>query len=418
MIFLFILLPILCPIFVFLELIEGIIDTVIGIVNGIIPGDGPIEWEGIPSLDDVDEIILGCGKKHVAPLIREVMQFHTEECGLAFQSSILVNDQRYAHTAMLLAQNEKGRKFNEDVDWIDENRWNVSPLQILDKLAFVHNSDYRIKNGKLIYERKDFFLSDFADATLDLTALCADGTIERFEYLITKGGKAYGKFEFSLDGIDEEGNRLLTLYNDIVDWNDPPKEHLTGDHRVQNEFGAARFMFDKATQEKDNFFDYDRRIDIMRSQNATGFLCPLIVSNPRNRDLILGNNTAFNIKLLALEPNTSREDAKTVRRLRGSSDGLQFYDYNYPYYYDANYPVEELYQNFHFIDDPNLSHGAYYEINGSVTILLTKQLAQDIIEHGTDIEIITHLGSGKGESFVIDRDKKEVTISGIKIPCS
>lgn len=403
-IFLFAILPLLCPIIIVIRVIVAVIDF-------LLPGEQKV-------FDNLDEFILGCGKRHVAPVIREVMQFHTSKCGLTFQSSILINDQDYSNSAILLAQNERGKDIKDGAfNWIDENRWNVSPVQILDKIKLLHNADYRITGGKLTYERKDHFLTVFAPAQINLIDFCTDGTIERFEYSIIKGGKAYGKFEYQKDAVDTEGTRMINDYNDIVDWNDPPKEHLTGEHLVQNEFSPARFMFDRMSQEKNGILDFDRRIDIMRSKNITGFSCPIFVSNPRDNDLILENQTSINIKVLALERNTPRNDAKTIKRKRGSSNGHDFYDYNYPYYYDANYSQPELYQNFHFIDDPNLSYGAYYQIEGNVTILLTKQLAQDILQHGTDLKLITHLGNGKGDSYTIDRDKKQVVISGIKIPC-
>lgn len=424
-IFLFVFFPLMCPVLLALELIETIVNAIISVLNAIIPGSGPIDPLNITSLDDVDEIILGCGKRHVAPVIREVMQYHTDKCGLSFQSSILVNDPLYSNSALLHAQNERGIDIKDgSFNWIDENRWNVSCIDVLNKISLLHNAEYRIKNGTLVYERKDYFLTDFEPAEINLIELCKDGSLANLEYSIIRGAKAYGKFEYQKDAVDTEGNRMISDYNDIVEWNDPVQEHLSGEHSVSNEFSPARFMFDRQTQEKNGAFDYDRRVDKLRRYGGyvggVGIFlgCPLPVSNKRERDLILENNTALNIKVLALEQNTPRSDAKTIRRKRGSDDGIDFYDYNWPYYYDANYINPELYQRFHFIDNPNLSEGAYFEISGTVKTLLTKQIAQDILTYGVDIKIITHLGDGKAtDGFLIDRAKKEVVISGIKIKC-
>lgn len=391
----YIIITILRPIIL---LIAAAINFMIGFLN-IFADITKIDTEAL------NETLFGCGRYHIAPVIREILQYHTDKCGLAFQSSILVNDPLYSNSALLHAQNEKGQHFsNGSFNWIEDNRWNVSCTDVLKKIAFLHNADYRVKNGALIYERKDFFLTNFEPAEINLIELCQDGSLSELEYSIIRGAKAYGKFEYQKDAIDTEGNRMINDYNDIVDWNDPVQEHLNGEYLVTNEFSPARFMFDRQTEEKENFFDYDKSVDNLRA--------------PRNRDLILTANTAINIKVLALEPNTPRNDAKTIRRKRKVTSGTDYYDYNWPYYYDAEYAEEELYQRFHYIDDPNLSEGAYFEINGTVKVLLTKQIAQDILTYGVDIKIITHLGDGKAtDGFLIDRAKKEVVISGIKIKC-
>lgn len=415
-VFMWVLLPIICPILIFLKTIEIILKVMGTIVNALDPFNDPIDVDAIDLdvLDNIDDFILGCGKVHVAPMLKEIFEYHTGKCGMQFKSSILANHPVYRNTAILLAQNEKGVKYSTTFNWIDENRWNISPIQLLQKISLAHNADFRLKNGQLIYERWDYFLTDFAPASINLIDLCADGSIDELAYEITGGGNAYGKYEYTQDADDAQGNRNLNDYNDIVDWNDPVKDHLSGEFRNTVEFSPARFMFDKHSSRQDGFFDFDKQIDKMRNGSLIAFC--VFVGRKRQRDLILESETSSQVKLLALEPGTNRDEAQTVRTPLLGVPG--FYDYNYPYYFDSEYHKSELYQNFHNIDDPNLSLGVYYEIPDDVTILMTKEIVEALLTHGTDVEIITHVGSGKAtEGFVIDREKKQVVLSGIKIPC-
>ena len=114
------------------------------------------------SLKEINEAIVPCGRFHPSPYVRDYINNVCQKCGLTFQSSIL-NDplSPYYNTVMVAAQIKKGRKKDDnDFTLIGDNK-PVETLETLldDYLKPTFNGEYRITNGVLVFERKDFFWS-------------------------------------------------------------------------------------------------------------------------------------------------------------------------------------------------------------------------------------------------------------------
>jgi thiol-disulfide isomerase/thioredoxin len=254
----------LYPILIILQAIDFLFDT------------------DVPSLDNFDATVTGCGRfgsvsqvYHPSPYLRNIFEYHCGQCGIEFVSSIL-QTAPYSNTVLLQAQYQEGC---HDCDWIEDNGANLTPIQLLDLLKDVFNADYRIKNGKLYFEWKEFF-KDNQLLLENADTVYANGQAEEppcYEY-VEQRGHAYGRFEYANDSIDEAGNASAGLYNDIVEWNNPPRDIQRGEYSVRLEFSPARFMRDKE-QKRIVFHDIDnfragRYTDglmIMKSGKASNF---------------------------------------------------------------------------------------------------------------------------------------------------
>ena len=235
-----------------------------------------------------------------------------------------------------------------------------------------------------------------------------------------QSAKAYFRGEYKRDNSDAQGNRMKNLgYFDLVEWNDPPQpigeEWQTGEFTVNLELGGVRNMFDRITCGKDDGQDFiDFQMDKFRqnSSSSPGF--------KRSRAVLMEKHTAQYPKLLCFEQGFDYDDALIIRREANTKNSWQCYDYNFPLYFNENYDIPELYQSFHFIEDPRRPDVKrdYYQI-ASITYAPEDFCADALKIHNNfhDIYIQTAFGRGYSEEFEIDFDNCLITINDIRIPC-
>lgn len=300
------------------------------------------------TLRDINERIIPCGRFHPSPYVRDYIKNVCQKCGLTFQSSILDDPASpYYNLVLLAGQIKKGRsKVSNDGTLIGDNK----PVETLETLLNqilkpTFNGDYRIANGVLIFERKDFFQSTIN--WIDTESLLNSGDILNDEICynwIDKERWAYGRFEYQPDAQDYIGNEAKLRYNDIVDWNIPYNAGQAGELNVQLPLSPARHRQDGIDVSVFEFF-----------QSALGGVINAVFAgafSAYDRALLQNQHTYFNYKLLIYDPQSGYVKNYYSDAFCGGDPGAAEDErYNYPMWFLEG-KANNLYSKFHFIDDP------------------------------------------------------------------
>ena len=183
---------------------------------------------------------------------------------------------------------------------------------------------------------------------------------------------------------------MLDLTNDIVEWNAGNlNPNRSGGFDREIRFSPARFVGDR---DSDKFLN-DRR--------------------PQNR-LILSEATTQFPKLVIgrVVPEQFGDSLRPTRVLR--NDGSGRYDYSSEMWFDAEQAIPELYNQFQFIEDPNVTPIQPYQLE-DFTFVATCAQIQLVRDNGVDVFVTTRLGKGRPDSIVINYDNKTITVKGVKI---
>lgn len=293
---------VLTPIVALFALIKEIIDAIGALFSGDAVDFDLDLYDGYRDLiDTMNGFISGCLYGHPAPLIRSYINNVCNSCSLTFQSSIFNNDQSPYYNALYFsAPVTKGK--DKYVTWIADDAPLLNGSDLLDQLKRTFNADYRIENGILYFERRDYFTNN--DIWLDLSNALEDNAISIcFEYP-TERDPAYGRFEFTLDGIDWCGNEAKAFYNDTVSWNLPfgQFQRLKGEGKYVIPFSPARFRRDG--------IDEDVLSVWAEIWNVIGLGDYLTGGSQFDRALLLPVHMSSTPKLLIWDGNSAVEDAK------------------------------------------------------------------------------------------------------------
>lgn len=402
---------ILIPIVAVLSIIIEAVCWVVDIVGGDCPDD--LE-DGI--LDDfyrfrdfLNDNLVGCGRKHPSPFVRDYIKNACDICGLTFQSSIL-NDSGspYYNTMYYSAPYDEGtHDINKKV--LEMNLPVMTLDGFLDSLTPVYNAEWRIVDGtKLVFERKDYF--ETGDVWLDFTKVDQKRITQQCYNFANDDLYAFGSFGYVQDGIDWVGDEAKDYYSDIVEWNEPPNPIQKAEDKVQVNFGMSRY--------RDDNID----VDVLGRTIYNLAFMPYHKLLKDNKFVILSNNgTAFQPKLLIWD-GADRYNAK-IKRYSGLGGNNGF---NYPYVFEeisgetpAQYvggklqmtDKKNLYHNFHQISNPRLmafARRAYkIEYNYDCEDLLTADTNKNIV-----LSFNGQPRQAKVESIDVDPVKRQFTING------
>lgn len=281
------------------------------------------------ALDELEKKVHGCGYFHVAYSPREVFEFHCNKLGLKFSSSIFQTS-KYKDILFVPCNSGKGFAKNDGfVNFDPANAPAYTVLQLLEIFKPIFNAKYWIEDSTLYFERKDAY-ENVQDVVLNLDTQKVKGELT-FEYS-KDSGYAYGRFEYNVDSLDQEGGDLSDLYNDIVEWNSPPAEWQKGSLDIQlRDFSPATYM---------------------RALGSSGFVDGLRYKlTGSTRDMVLSNGLSSQMKLIMGDIEGSFEGKIRMASKRKPIPGTNKYLYDYDLYFNEK-SVEELYNNFYAIEDP------------------------------------------------------------------
>lgn len=421
-----ILIPLIAVIFVLFGIIWVICQIIAGIcaLFGCDPPDcndgftNPINVinDLLDVFDFITDTIVGCGRYHPSPLLREYIKNVCDKCGITFQSSIL-NDPTspYYNTVLFSAEVEKGRR-TDDTNYtlIDANK----PLHTLEGLLSDYlnpefNADWRLANGVLTFERKDFFSG--LQNWVSTFSLLNQGRLIDDEICYSwqdKQRPSYLRAEYQPDAQEYIGNEAKPRTDDIVEWNNPYNPMQSGELSKQFPFGAARFRDDGIEKDVYTFF-----AEFLGG--AVDFLFMGAFSESREY-LLMNQHTAFNMKLLIWDGNSISE-GKVQNNYSNAFTGGNVTDnegnvipqnerFNYPYWVKDGFD-NNLYQ-FHEIDNPRLPGATQFDFNFSFNFTCEEY---ESFSFDKTVELIKSqtLQNGQIEEVEVDFTNKIMTVKGI-----
>lgn len=231
----------------------------------------------------------GCGREHPAPLIRDYITNVCDKCGIQVDAitapiffaptitietsdvnrvgsnnGVITATNPHYNATYFYPQVKRGIRRFESVNilgaspanntefWIDENAPLLTLDLFLDQLKGLYNAEWRVKNGKLYFWRKDWFLDggyiyDFTQKSSDrlkiLEGLCFEPSEVKYPAI------CHGIYATDASDMNESGgsngagqmNGILSFGNT----NDNPNFEGILDKSVQ--FGATKFNLDGAS---------------------------------------------------------------------------------------------------------------------------------------------------------------------------
>lgn len=344
--------------------------------------------------------IIGCGKKHPSPLVRDYAQNVCRKCNLNFRSSIFMDAASdYFNACYHFAPVDKGTDVNDTTSfWIDNNKPIKTGAGYFDQLCNLFNGEWKITGTDLIFERRDFFINKAP--WLDLTNMLDEDYDICYSWS-KRNRYAFGDFSYLPDAVNTIGSEADRRYGDIVEWNSPPLPNQKGSFKPAIEFSACRFRDDHVRMRS------GPEVDVLSIFKGDLFIGPTI---KKFDDVILLNQHKCQNPMILIWNGSNVSDARVSGAQFGqfpnnSKATLGEY-YNYPMWFDSQL-AGNMYTNFWFIDNPRSSgfQGKLYE----ATIELTCARLQIIDLDGM---VKTSEGIGKVDSIEINYVNKKIKIRG------
>ena len=289
----------------------------------------------------LQQIIVGCGRKHVTPFVYSYLTNMCDICGLGLNSSVFDFGGDYYDSVRMDAAFRIGSRstttsaFNTFL----ANRPNINGVQFLDSFK-QFNLNWRISNGVLYVERKDF---EFGGLWFDESTLPNNAVIEKCFEPLDESPFAFAEYSYAKDGIDNTGDETNPDWTEeSIDWNVPPNP-------IQSGLFSRTFTFSTAQFRNDSGRDGESALD--KSLYKTLF--PAL--NNFKGVMLMERGVCSLPRLLQIDPNSDPLDARV---LRYQSIFPDLYDYNTDWWVKQSYTDgtgtnrDTLYNRFLFLDDP------------------------------------------------------------------
>jgi hypothetical protein len=364
----------------------------------IITGGDATFW-----IDELGKLITSCGKKHLAPYIHSYMSNMCNICNLGLQSSLFEPGGYYHDTVRLDAAYIAGTEIATEQLFVNRNQPNLNGVQFLDEFK-QFNIDWRVTNGVLQVERKDFFQGPlWFDTTLlpvdNVLSLCVEATDIK--------PAAYAEYQYVNDGMDLSGDEVAPLWVDrAIDWNIPVNPVQSGLFSKKLTFSAAQFRN-----------DVNRYEAVPIDMPGYIFFYPVLLQSDFRRAMLLSQGISNFPKLLDVgeliingTPNRQNRPVAVIRNQ--PSQGLSAYNYRWwikeqPFVDDNNISHDTAYQRLFCIDDPR---------NNSIKIrkfTLTVTADCDLVRGiSVDKTVRMSIGDGQVEEITYDTTNNSLTITG------
>jgi hypothetical protein len=360
--------------------------------------------------ENLSNLIVGCGRRHIAPYLDSQFKNLCKRCGIGYSSGLFDVGGYYHNTVRMDIAFVPGagifqQGFGDEGARID-NRPNLNGIQFLDELK-QFNIDWRVVNGVLQIERKDFFSGSqwFNTDNLEdnqLLSICFESLEER--------PAAYAEYMYMKDGVDNSGDEVSKKWADrVIDWNPADNPNQSGLFSKKLLYGAAQFRFDDNAPDTNpidkpfyvTFFPF-----VQNTENqAAMFLEKGIAAFPKliNLDRVEGQILTAGL----LERGVAVPDFVTM------NDGKRAYNYKWwikeqGFIDDSGNTYDTAYQRLFFIDDPRLTTVKTRKVNISVTADCNLISTLDIDKYVTIPE-----GQVKITEITYDTDNNSLTIQGL-----
>lgn len=336
-------------------IVINIINIIIGVISTIasllgIGGVDEPEWNAIPEYKLTDfitslELLLvesaGCGREHPAPLIRDYITNVCNKCGITVDAitapiffsptwnvdlvtstgqNLRGQPNPYFNACYLNAPVTKGvRRFQninffgptaeQDLEtfYLTGNRVGLALNDFLDEIKLVWNAEWRIKNGKLYFWRKDWYkdgavLLNFSKGTADRAKILEGVCYEWNEVKMP----AYTEGLWSKDGVDQAGDTSLGQMNGlggkglIAHGKTENNPLFSGKQSKMVQFGGTRFRFDGSGGD----YIYDAMQTVLSITIAAPWVPPMMrkidtwISDYSNYALLLSGDTCALPKII------------------------------------------------------------------------------------------------------------------------
>lgn len=340
--------------------------------------------------------IVGCGRKHPSPLVRDYADNVCGKCGLKFVSSIYNNGlSDYYNTCYVNAPIDKGTlETDATTFWIDANKPLRNGIQYFNEIKAPVNGKWKILNNQLILERRDFFKPTvpWLDLTKDVNGNWNDPRVISVCWKWARNPRyAYANFEYQRDAVNWVGAEAGQRWNDIVEWNSPYSPLQKDEFKPLIPFSACRFRDD----------GIDR--DVLSTYRNFPTIGPMI--KKYDDALIMNSHTCYTPMLLIWDTGSAIDNAKVQRGYfpTGVASNQAF---NYPWWFDQQYP-NNLYDRFWAIDNPKLTSSLPLDFEAEVKFDCALLDAIDLEGIIQTIE-----GDGKAIQINVNFNENKLIIAG------
>jgi hypothetical protein len=359
--------------------------------------------------ENLSNFIVGCGRRHITPYLDSSFKNLCELCRIGYQSSLFDVGGYYHNTVRLDAAYVPGIRANPwesfTQGWRD-NWVNLNGIQFLDELKQL-NIEWRVVNGVLQIERKDYFagVEWFNTDNLQdnqLLSICYESLGER--------PASYAEYEYAKDGSDDSGDEVRNKWVDrVIDWNTTNNRQQSGLFSKKLFYGAAQFRDDWSAPD----------VNPIDKPFYTTFY-PFIQDDENRFAMFISKGIATYPKLINLQTvigaNITNVD---LRRGYGVPDLISMSNgkflYNYRWHIRENSIVDingqsydTAYQRLFFIDDPRLTSVKTRKVTISISADCNLLTTLDI-----DKYVTTSQGQVQITEITYDTNNNSLTIQGL-----
>jgi hypothetical protein len=361
---------------------------------------------GINYFDNLSNFIVGCGRRHLAPFLDSQFRNLCKICNIGYQSSLFDVGGYYHNTVRMDLAFVPGTPINQQgySDAYFDNKPNLNGIQFLDELKQL-NIDWRVVNGVLQIERKDYFagVEWFNTDNLQpdqLLSICYESLGER--------PAAYAEYEYPKDGVDNSGDEVARRWTDrVIDWNIPDNPQQVGLFSKKLQYGATQFRFDA---NRPNVNPIDKPLYVT--------FYPFVQDNENRYAMFLEKGVAAYPKLINLD-SVIDENISNFQRGYGKPDfftdanGLRVYNYKWhikenPLVAGNGQSYDTAYQKLFYIDDPRLTSVKTRKVTISISADCDLLTTLDI-----DKYVTTSQGQVQITEITYDTNNNSLTIQGL-----
>jgi hypothetical protein len=362
--------------------------------------------------EGLSNFIVGCGRRHTAPYLDSQFKNLCKLCNIGYQSS-LFNVGGYYHDTVRMdigfVNGNLGvlpQELPKDTSARNDNKANLNGIQFLDDLK-QWNIEWRVINGVLQIERKDYFVGVewFNTDNLgdnQLLSICYESLGQR--------PASYAEYEYPKDGIDNSGDEVAKRWTDrVIDWNSTNNPQQTGLFSKTFTFSASQFRYDFNAPD----------VNPIDKPFYVAFY-PFVQSVENDVAMFLEKGISAFPKLIGLREvlnqninNNIIERGIAVPDVAAMPNGKRAYNYKWyvkelPFVDGAGTSYDTAYQKLFYIDDPRLTSVKTRKVTISISADCDLLTSLDI-----DKYVTTSQGQVQITEITYDTNNNSLTIQGL-----